>query len=300
MTDNIQRRFIIGDEWAYFKIYSGPKTLESILIHELYQIVTELLRSKIIDQFFFIRYTDPDYHLRLRFHLPEISGLKILIGKLNSSLKYYLDNKLVWKFCADTYNREIERYGNLTMLQAETLFSIDSIATINFLKDTEEKGNEVIRWLWGVKCMDTFLSQFGLTLKDKIDFYGMLTDGYTQEFQINKPKKLQLDKKYRSEMKHIQEVIENKHNNKQIELYQINQYIHDAAKSIRQVLDVFDQGMLGMPLNNLLASLVHMHFNRLFRTKQRMHELVIYYFMHKFYKSQAAKLRYNKEIRISL
>ena len=182
MNNKVQRRFILGDEWAYFKIYSGPKTLEAVLVRELHQLVTELFQTKIIDNFFFIRYSDPDYHLRIRFHLPDVSKLDIVIQGLNNRLRYYLDNRLVWNVCADTYSRELERYGKQTMIEMENLFCLDSLAIINFLKETEEVGNDQTRWLWGVKCMDLLLGQFGLSLPGKLDFYKMLNDGYSRNF----------------------------------------------------------------------------------------------------------------------
>ena len=45
MEESVQRKFIIGDEWLYFKIYSGPKTLESILLNEVYILVNELMAA---------------------------------------------------------------------------------------------------------------------------------------------------------------------------------------------------------------------------------------------------------------
>lgn len=293
MNKKIQRRFILGDEWVYFKIYSGPKTLETILIHDLSPTVMQLLQAKIIDKFFFIRYADPDYHLRIRFHLPDVSKLNIVIQKLNRILKYYLTQRLVCKVCTDTYGRELERYGSLTMSDVESLFSLDSLAIIHFLKGTEKGGNDQIRWLWGVKFMDLLLEQFGLSSADKIDFYRMLSDGYSREFHMNKPMRIQLDKKYRKEKKQISNIIDLENNKSVIDLRPISEYTRSAQSIIQNIVKISDLGKLEIPLENLLASLVHMHFNRLFRTKQRMQELVVYYFMHKFYESKAARLKHN-------
>ncbi|KOH43326.1 thiopeptide-type bacteriocin biosynthesis protein [Sunxiuqinia dokdonensis] len=299
MNNEVQRRFILGDQWAYFKIYSGPKTLETILTRELHQVVTELFQTKIIDKFFFIRYTDPDYHLRIRFHLRDVSKLNVVIRLLNNSLKYYLDNRLVWNVSADTYSRELERYGKLTITEMESLFCLDSLAIVNFLKETEEAGNDLIKWLWGVKCMDVLLEQFGLSLSDKIKFYKMLNDGYSSEFQINKSMRIQLDKKYRKEIKHITNIIDLENGKNFPGLGHISGYMSSAQPIIQDIVKISDQGKIEMPLNNLLSSLVHMHFNRLFRTKQRMHELVVYYFMCKFYSSQAARLQYGVENKVN-
>ncbi len=293
MNNTVQRRFILGDEWSYFKIYSGPKTLENILIHELNDVVMELFQTNIIDQFFFIRYADPDYHLRIRFHLPDVSKLNTVIQLLKIKLKYYLDHRLVWSVCTDTYSRELERYGNLTMPDVEKLFCLDSLTIIHFFKETEDAGNDQIRWQWGIKCMDLLLEQFGLSLEDKVDFYKMINDGYSREFNINKSMRMQLDKKYRNEVKQISNIISLGNGNSFPGLSHIFEYMKKSQPIIRAIVELSLKGSLEIPLNNLLSSLVHMHFNRLFRTKQRMHELVIYYFMNKYYTSQAARIKYS-------
>ena len=291
MPDIIQKRFIIGDEWLYFKLYSGPKTLESILINEIQSIVNELFMLNVIDKFFYIHYSDPDYHLRIRFHLPDISKSLTIILVLNQRLKRYINNKIIWKFSTDTYNRELERYGSKTITEIESLFNLDTLTIINFLKETDEDGNDKIRWLWGVKCIDLFLEKFGLLLNDKATFYSNLNDGFSKEFNLNTPMRKQLDKKFRYEMSQISQVINSKKESNIRGIVHIMWYMKNAEPIIYNILKIEKKGELEMPLYNLLGSLVHMHFNRLFRTKQRMHEMIIYYFMHKFYKSQIAMLK---------
>lgn len=40
-----QRIFIPGSEWFYLKIYSGEKTLDKILVQELYRIINKALKK---------------------------------------------------------------------------------------------------------------------------------------------------------------------------------------------------------------------------------------------------------------
>ncbi|GHV23349.1 hypothetical protein FACS1894174_09080 [Bacteroidia bacterium] len=48
-------------------------------------------------------------------------------------------------------------------------------------------------------------------------------------------------------------------------------------------------------MNELLKSYIHMMLNRLFRSKNRMHEMVLYDFMFRYYTSGIAKEKYNKK-----
>lgn len=66
-----ERYLIPGSEWLFFKIYTGPKSADTLLAGPLRILVTSLLERAHVDSFFFIRYTDPEYHIRLRFHLPH-------------------------------------------------------------------------------------------------------------------------------------------------------------------------------------------------------------------------------------
>ena len=271
----------------------GTNAVQEYLVNEIQELVTDLLKQHVIDKFFFIRYADPDYHLRVRFHLQDRTKIQQLIQFVNQRLRFYIDERLVWNVCADTYSREVERYGRVTIIDMESLFFMDSLSVISFLKETENGENDTFRWLWGLKCVDLLLGQFDLSLEQKADFFGMLNSSYSNEFNMNTPMKVQLDTKYRAEQKKIREVI----NSDQSEnlpglkhIYIFIKHIEQIALSIRKKEESKE---LDVSLNNLLSSIVHMHFNRLFRTKQRINELVVYYFMHKFYTSELARQKYS-------
>jgi len=296
MEGQVQRRFILGDEWLYLKIYSGPKTLESILVNELSEFVTTLFESQLIDKFFFVRFSDPDYHLRLRFHVPDNSNLYQVIYGFNRKIKPYIDNRLVWKVCSDTYNREFERYGKDTISFVETIFSYDSVAVLSFLKGITETGDEKIRWLWGAKCIDMLMSSFGLSLAEKSGYCNQTVEGFAEEVNMNKSLRIELDQKFRQESPGLRKVLDP--DSYEIDLSGadfIRMYSDEAAKIIDGILFCFEEENRKLMKLGLLNSLIHMHFNRLFRTKQRLQEFVIYYLMGKYYESRIARFKYNNQ-----
>ena len=61
-----------------------------------------------------------------------------------------------------------------------------------------------------------------------------------------------------------------------------------------EILKLEKDSQLEMPLNDLMASYSHMLINRLFKSKQRTHELVLYDFLHRYYKSEIARRKYSK------
>ena len=117
MVDKI---FIPGSEWVYFKLYTGTKTADAILQNELYRYIRELLNNGIIDKWFFIRYTDPDFHIRLRLHLKELKSLLTSLIHMTMNRWFRTKNRLhemvIYEFLARYYASEI----------AKTLYSTSS------------------------------------------------------------------------------------------------------------------------------------------------------------------------------
>ena len=105
------RILIPGSEWVYFKIYTGIKTADTILKNECIKFVSELIKNDIIDIWFFIRYSDPDFHIRLRLHLKETRNISIIFSHFFEIFFPVVNTGHVWNIQCDTYKREMERYG---------------------------------------------------------------------------------------------------------------------------------------------------------------------------------------------
>lgn len=88
---NTQRSYIPGSEWIYFKIYAGDKTMDKLLSNNIYHIISKLKKRQLIEKWFFIRFADPDSHIRVRFLVKETSHIGIIINLIYSQL-----NKLVF------------------------------------------------------------------------------------------------------------------------------------------------------------------------------------------------------------
>ena len=52
-------------------------------------------------------------------------------------------------------------------------------------------------------------------------------------------------------------------------------------------------------LNDLMGSYIHMLMNRLFKSKQRVHEMVMYDFLFRYYKSEIAKKKYSPKLELA-
>ncbi|HTS44400.1 MAG TPA: thiopeptide-type bacteriocin biosynthesis protein, partial [Puia sp.] len=134
---NTKRIFMPGDEWLYYKIYSGPKFLEELLLNQIYDLTHLLKANAQIDKFFFIRYSDDDgYHLRIRYHFTDAGNICNALGLVTEMMGPFVENRIVWKICIDSYSRELERYGKDAIELVETVFDISSFRVISHLRES--------------------------------------------------------------------------------------------------------------------------------------------------------------------
>ena len=57
------------DSWLYLRIYTGYHTADKLLSGILNDSSTYLIRSGLATKWFFIRYADPDFHIRYRIKM---------------------------------------------------------------------------------------------------------------------------------------------------------------------------------------------------------------------------------------
>lgn len=208
----IQRNFIVGDQWLYYKLYTGPKTSELVLANIIKPIVHKLLEIRVIDKWFFIRYTDPDHHIRLRLHIRDYKSLDVVFATFTPHFKKWSTAGLIWKIQMDTYERELERYGSKTIVASESIFQSDSSMVLDFIQLIDGEKGEELRWLLALKCIDIYFDNFKYSSKEKLEFMEDLKHRFGKEFGMSRFLKRQLDIKYRAKRKKIEDFMNMKKN----------------------------------------------------------------------------------------
>ena len=299
MDPTIQRQFIMGSEWLYYKIYLGPKMGDQILTQYLAPLANLCLRKGWIDSWFFIRYQDPRFHIRIRFHLTDTKYLGGLVGFLAQQLAPLLEEKLIWKLQSDTYRREVERYGSNSIELAEELFFHDSTQVVRALQLLDGiEDEEEVRWLYTLKTIDTYLDAFQFTLSDKANFSKNSSIGFAREFRTDKTTHKKLGQKFRDYRKSIVEVMEESPLLAPIwqELFQhLHQYKQVLQPIGVQIRNKEREGSLEPSIDQLIWSLIHMLVNRLSRSKARKNELVLHHMLAQHYASQLARHKADKQ-----
>jgi thiopeptide-type bacteriocin biosynthesis protein len=193
----MQRNFCLGSKWLYYKIYTGVKTTDLILLEKLQPVILQLKKRKIIQQWFFIRYRDPDEHFRIRFLIEDTTYLSNVITAFHAVMNELLQDNLVWKIQTDTYKRELERYGKNTIENSEFLFWKDSEMMLAYLSLKKTFPKKEMELLFSCASIDSFFNSFSLSNLDKYNLMNNLQHTFKEEFKADKILKKELDKKYR-------------------------------------------------------------------------------------------------------
>lgn len=280
----VQRTFSIGSEWVYFKIYCGNSTADELLLHHISPLVDTLKAQKLIDHWFFIRYSDPDTHLRLRFHLADTAKLGHLMALVYEHLAEPLAQGLIWRLMTDTYQREVERYGVQTIELAEQLFARDSETVLQMLAINGE-APEPFRWHLALLLAHNIYEVFGMQESQQLALAQSSRDGFELEYKVkdNPTLRKTINDKARGYRQEVVELMERKHANADFEAWYALADAHRAAlepiaTQIQEVLKVHSGSVTA-----LIGSYIHMTINRLFPSSQRTYELMVYTLLTHYY-----------------
>jgi len=293
----IRRSFPPGSEWLYVKLYTGTSTADGLLRDIVGPMVREALASGAADSWFFIRYGDPEWHLRVRLHGDPAALHGQVLPALHESLAAFLADGRLWKVQLDTYDREVERYGGPEGIEiAERLFRADSDTVLEIVEMIEGDEGADIRWRLALLGCDLLLSDLGLTPEARRTALGHLRTSFLKEFNGGKALRVQLDQKLRTERRSLSALLEGGSGVDEIlapaldVLARRSQAIVPIAEELRQREAA---GRLTVPVAEMSTSYVHMFVNRIIRSAARAHELVLYDFLHQLHESREARKRKN-------
>ena len=277
----MKRNFCLGSEWLYYKIYTGFQSANIVLTERLYPVILELQQENILVKWFFIRYKDPEEHLRIRFQIENPQNLTIIISKLHDVFDELLQSHVIWKVQTDTYQRETERYGENTIKNSESVFWFDSEMILQYLLLKPYFEKKETQLFFSFLAIDTFLNAFSLTTIEKMNLLELWQLSFKTEFNADKILKKELDKNFRELFQDINDFITGKSKVAFSELYDIIEQKQDLSKNTIETI----KENLKIPLSNFLSSHVHMMINRQFTSKQRKYELIIYDHLYRYYKT---------------
>lgn len=280
-----QRKFSVGSEWFYLKVYTGEKTSDALL-QTIYPVVQQLMKTQIIQEFFFVRYKDTDPHLRLRFRgNAHLEFYHYVVRAVEKALHDSVEAGVVHRVQVDTYQREFERYGMEYISLCETLFHCDSLSTLAFMARTGEVFDENLRFAFAIRKIDQLLTGAGLLPDACRTILGQMKESFFLEFGGESALRHQLNEKYRTYRLLMQQALSASFPAAD----DLDEWSCTQTDRLQKLGVAFaqDKGQL----YNIVSSLIHMIVNRLFPSKQRAYELVLYHCLAKHYDSVRARMK---------
>ncbi len=235
-----------GSEWVFAKIYLEAEGQDRFLLQHLSLFLEELQKITGPTSWFFLRYRDPDAHLRFRIKLSSSEAFSQTIFLLEKFSINWMETGLIRNIILANYEREIERYGGAALCEiAENLFCADSSASLYLLQAIANKkllcDESVLHAISGI----SFLKSFGLEEEDLL------------RILPNDPANQAGLKGYRNHKKELVSLA--KSLDTQPIFYESSRLRSEAAQFFRSQAG----GLVPDQLHPIYQSMLHMHYNRL-------------------------------------
>jgi thiopeptide-type bacteriocin biosynthesis protein len=158
-----------GTEWLFAKVYAPAVLEEEVLIGSGAALFQEATAAGLVENWFFIRYSDPDPHLRLRFRGDPRRLIAELVPRLCDWGADLVRRGVCSRLCLDTYDRELERYGGPEgMAAAEDIFGADSRAVVRVLGVLAQGLLALDRISLAVLSIDDLLDSLGASEDERL------------------------------------------------------------------------------------------------------------------------------------
>ncbi|MBE0358133.1 lantibiotic dehydratase [Pseudoalteromonas aliena] len=289
----IKRRFSAGSEWLSLKIYSGNSLVEQLLSEKLLPLIES--NKNLFNKWFFIRYSDPDWHIRVRFHGEPNILCGELLPLLNNLLDQMIESGELHKVELMTYEREVERYGGPESIGlVESLFMYDSSLVAKACLLVDDYGED-IRWRIALNYTHKLLNLFDYSDAERLNLISHLRDGFGNEFNENSILRKQLGNRFREYQAQLDDDFNKLNIAATDELDEIQtlisklfkEWLSDAEPVVKVLVKLIKENKLNCTRDSLLGSLLHMHNNRMFKAYGREQEFVIHDLLRRKYFSMS-------------
>jgi lantibiotic biosynthesis protein len=256
-----RREFSPGTEWLYMKLYGPAERQDDLIGHPVLAFARNAVAAGLIDSWFFIRYADPEEHLRLRFHGNPEQLRDHLFGHLCRWGTALIEDGLCRKFVFDTYDSEVERFGGPEGLAlSECLFHADSestseLVTVLGAKEWLAPERRTLMLACSVHDLGNALEFGGSTALDWYRKHSIENREFGEEFR-------KLKNELRLVLSNPGEWLATQPEGEQIEAA-LSQRRRRLAPLLVQLQGLRENSGLRKSIDEMCVSYVHLHLNRL-------------------------------------
>nr|WEZ47629.1 lantibiotic dehydratase [Bacillus subtilis] len=261
--DNERLKFL-GTEWIYVKLYGLGTRENEFIADELGSFIKKHLDKGTIKSSFFIRYSDPKQHLRVRFKVEKNNIFDTVLPIIIKWLEEMRTKGFVNYYCFDPYNPEIERYGGEQSYKiAEDLFFCDSLIVSEWIQINRSGNVNIDEVTFGVFNILQLLKLFNLNIEEQMTWLEINT----------KPQKYA--NKFRGKKSTLIELADLIYTNKKLDKYNKISSIIEIREKTAITYSKSIENNPDFLIKNIIMSVIHMHCNRLYGINRDKENLVI-------------------------
>lgn len=243
---------LLGSEWVSVKLYLGEEKIDRFLTQHLSLFAEKLCQEMKIAGWFFVRYRDPEWHLRFRIRLTDRESLSPVIFRLKEMSLQWIEAGLIKDITWVNYEREIERYGGPKLIEAaELVFCADSLANVHLLRAFLNKNLVLPEPILHALSAVSFLKDFNLT---RINILSLLNPENAKGVQLKG------FREHKSQLIALGQALEERTSLKELKAFT---EASGLRKGVQEFFQTQAQSLSSDALFAIYNSMLHMHCNRL-------------------------------------
>lgn len=247
-----------GSDWLYAKLYGPADGQDELLAEAVRSFGQFATGSGLAARWFFLRYADPQPHVRIRFHGEPDRLLGALLPRICEWAQDLIAGGACSSLSFDTYEREIERYGGMAAIAtAEAIFSVDSGIAVELVHLLRSRQVTLDRTTLAVLSVDGLLEALGLDAAGRLEVY-----------RESVATRHETGPDYRRRQRQLRRLLGLRGGGDDVSgepaLARVLHARHVALTPLAERLRALERnGELTKPLDSIYPSLVHLHCNRL-------------------------------------
>ena len=174
-VQDTKRNLFPGDEnWYYYKLYLSSTRSNELIGDYLHDFCQKLIQDGSINKYFFLRYGDPEFHVRLRLQVNEVNDF-VIHKYLKGFFEELKSKGLLNLIQNENYFRELERYGGVEIIEdAESYFYADSEYVGALIQYMREGKIDYEKTEIAIMSIISIMEQFNISFEDQENLFSSI------------------------------------------------------------------------------------------------------------------------------